>query len=676
MSNELTNNNTETSLYIGERVISDDGYYGTIRYEGSVDGFEGIWYGINWDNDSRGKHRGTVKGKQYFICRDGSASFMKREKLRKGKSLLSSLTKYYTQSIEYNKDELYVMTDCNNKLPIEFVGMEKMREWQKNLSSMRIISADNLEISEIDTYPLIYNQLQNLEELNLTQNLLNNWNQIIELVIQLPLLERLILSDNRLMLNNSSNEFKEYTNRYRHQLDNHSKLTTLVLNRMKLPTSSSSKCWWSDLKTICKSLFRKLEILRIAENDIVSIDSNTNGNNNGRKLDTEELWKKHCFATTFLDPSYTLDQGLTWRKLYKELEKQYEEKTKKTGEALRKIYNSAANGLSSLIIIGLLYIVLSPKKPTPQQIDNNNDVNNNNNNEIVVENNNTPAGGNRRGGLSRMNTTRNRRTGATVNNDNNNNNNNNITVSPQQQQQPTNNNNDSDSDDSIDSDDDDDDINLPTTSTSGKKIGTKKLEKLKKKAEMKKYREYEQHMREEKKKKEEEQEELLKQKREENAERERLRKEEEERIKLEKERKEDEEYNLLKGAIQLEDSGETKLDEDSEKSLLQEFISYLQTNKICLLEDIAMEFNLKTNDVIERIKTLDKDGLISGVIDDRGKFIYITKEEMESVAKFINKKGRISIEHIAQESNRLIDLNKKIIIDTTTSSSPTEQETN
>ncbi|KAK5575674.1 hypothetical protein RB653_006807 [Dictyostelium firmibasis] len=196
--------------------------------------------------------------------------------------------------------------------------------------------------------------------------------------------------------------------------------------------------------------------------------------------------------------------------------------------------------------------------------------------------------------------------------------------------------------------------------STGKKIGKKKLEKLKLKDEKRKAREYQEHLREEKKKTDLEKEEALKEKRLEDKENERLRKEEEERIRLEKERKEDEEYNLLKGQISLEGSGITK-NEDDDKSLLQLFIKYLKEHKICLLEDIAIEFNIKTNDVIDRIKTLDKQGLISGVIDDRGKFIYITKEEMEAVAKFVNKKGRVNIEQIALESNRLIDLTKKVV---------------
>jgi len=60
-----------------------------------------------------------------------------------------------------------------------------------------------------------------------------------------------------------------------------------------------------------------------------------------------------------------------------------------------------------------------------------------------------------------------------------------------------------------------------------------------------------------------------------------------------------------------------------------------------LLEDIAMQFKMKTSNVIEKIQLLDKEGRLSGVIDDRGKFIYITQQELESVAKFVQRRGRV-----------------------------------
>lgn len=45
------------------------------------------------------------------------------------------------------------------------------------------------------------------------------------------------------------------------------------------------------------------------------------------------------------------------------------------------------------------------------------------------------------------------------------------------------------------------------------------------------------------------------------------------------------------------------------------------------------------------------------MLDDRGKFIYITADEYEAVAKFIRQRGRVSITELAESSNKLINLN-------------------
>jgi len=56
------------------------------------------------------------------------------------------------------------------------------------------------------------------------------------------------------------------------------------------------------------------------------------------------------------------------------------------------------------------------------------------------------------------------------------------------------------------------------------------------------------------------------------------------------------------------------------------------------------------------VKTLQSEGRLSGVIDDRGKFICITDHEYDAVAKFIKQRGRVSITELAESMNRLIRL--------------------
>jgi hypothetical protein len=50
---------------------------------------------------------------------------------------------------------------------------------------------------------------------------------------------------------------------------------------------------------------------------------------------------------------------------------------------------------------------------------------------------------------------------------------------------------------------------------------------------------------------------------------------------------------------------------------------------------VAAKFNLKAQEVLNRVEGLEAMGRITGVLDDRGKFIFISTEEMGNVAKWI-----------------------------------------
>jgi DDRGK domain-containing protein 1 len=131
--------------------------------------------------------------------------------------------------------------------------------------------------------------------------------------------------------------------------------------------------------------------------------------------------------------------------------------------------------------------------------------------------------------------------------------------------------------------------------------------------------------------------------------------------------------------------------------------SCVQKKKVVVLEELASEFGLRTQDAVDRVTKLAESKRITGelqrgcvpcfqdrvcfhwgpthragVIDDRGKFIYITPAEMakvamfvgipcppallsvsccgEQVANFIWRRGRVTLAGLAAESNKLIDL--------------------
>merc|ERR1712179_534937 len=173
------------------------------------------------------------------------------------------------------------------------------------------------------------------------------------------------------------------------------------------------------------------------------------------------------------------------------------------------------------------------------------------------------------------------------------------------------------------------------------------------KADKKLQREAEQKEREKKREKMDEEEKL---KREQEKEEERKIEEEEKEIREEKERKEQEEYDKLKAAFSVEEEGCDAGEEGDEENKLLKFINYIKETKVVLLEDLAAQFHLKTQEAIDRVVQLQADGLLTGVIDDRGKFIYVSQEELEAVAKFIRQQGRVSITDLAMSSNQLIRL--------------------
>ncbi|XP_078534837.1 DDRGK domain-containing protein 1 [Lissotriton helveticus] len=202
------------------------------------------------------------------------------------------------------------------------------------------------------------------------------------------------------------------------------------------------------------------------------------------------------------------------------------------------------------------------------------------------------------------------------------------------------------------------------TQASGK-IGAKKQKKLEEKQARKAQREAEEAEREERKKLESKRQEERRKEEEQERLEEAKQEEDEQRAREEAAQREHEEYLKLKEGFVVEEEGldEGPTEEES-RSFLTEFINYIKNTKVVLLEDLGSHFGLRAQDAINRIQDLLADGTLTGVIDDRGKFIYITPEELTAVAQFIRQRGRVSITELAQASNSLINLKPDIRAET------------
>ncbi|KJH45383.1 hypothetical protein DICVIV_08550 [Dictyocaulus viviparus] len=112
----------------------------------------------------------------------------------------------------------------------------------------------------------------------------------------------------------------------------------------------------------------------------------------------------------------------------------------------------------------------------------------------------------------------------------------------------------------------------------------------------------------------------------------------------------------LKNSFAIEEEGFDHYEGEESNNLIEEFVQYVKTSKIVNMDELGSRFGLKSEETVSRLHYFLENGLLEGVMDDRGKFIYITDDELNAVAKFINQRGRITIHELAEYSNKLIRL--------------------
>ena len=186
-----------------------------------------------------------------------------------------------------------------------------------------------------------------------------------------------------------------------------------------------------------------------------------------------------------------------------------------------------------------------------------------------------------------------------------------------------------------------------------KKLTKKEQIKMLKKQEKAGQREHMRLIMEEKKRKEQakEKELLLKEKMKEEEQK--KLEEELKRVQDEQKKKEDEEYNKWKDMIKVGEEGEEKMDFTKEETI-NKFLDYIKIRKVISLEDISGTFKLSPNEIVTKLNQFEKEGRIMGIIDDRGKYIYITEKEMGLIEKMFMNRGRINKGDLIKECNRII----------------------
>ncbi|KAF0719336.1 Aste57867_1120 [Aphanomyces stellatus] len=239
---------------MNKRVQDADGYRGTVRYEGPIHSKNGtqVYWGVEWDEGSRGKHDGETDGKRYFQTNHPtSGSFVVPDRVTLGVGIAEALKERYMQNEAADvRVAGEVATSSGNSKSIQLVGVHKIQEKQE-LSIICKVSLEACKIAHLGTEGELSGLAPNIIELNLGFNLLSSWNEVMKLSRELPNLEHLILSGNVLVNDVSPEDPSVFSN-----------VHVLVMNQ----TSMS----WADILHVCRTRFPALRELYISSNIITN----------------------------------------------------------------------------------------------------------------------------------------------------------------------------------------------------------------------------------------------------------------------------------------------------------------------------------------------------------------------------------------------------------------------
>ncbi|TFK94748.1 RNI-like protein [Polyporus arcularius HHB13444] len=187
---------------VGTR-INHSGALGTVRYVGPVNGTQGVWLGVEWDDPKRGKHDGVKDGKRYFTCLvPNSGSFIRPTAagVSYGVSFLRALTAKYIEIPHGSASlEKVILGSSGGAIEVEAVGLDKIRNKLARLERLREVSLDNESVSSADPPGEISRTCPGIRGLDLSKNLISGWDTVAAITIELANLRSLSLNSNRLI---------------------------------------------------------------------------------------------------------------------------------------------------------------------------------------------------------------------------------------------------------------------------------------------------------------------------------------------------------------------------------------------------------------------------------------------------------------------------------------------
>lgn len=114
------------------------------------------------------------------------------------------------------------------------------------------------------------------------------------------------------------------------------------------------------------------------------------------------------------------------------------------------------------------------------------------------------------------------------------------------------------------------------------------------------------------------------------------------------------EFASWRDAIRVEASGEQV---DGAATATSSSLLHMIKQRGCVrLETLAAEMALRTADVLARVQELQRSGKLSGVLDDRGRFIHVGEDTLVRLKEWIVARGAFTKAELAREVSRLLTL--------------------
>jgi hypothetical protein len=130
-------------------------------------------------------------------------------------------------------------------------------------------------------------------------------------------------------------------------------------------------------------------------------------------------------------------------------------------------------------------------------------------------------------------------------------------------------------------------------------------------------------------------------------------------LREERKRQQEEEYQRWKGLVDVEARGELGAQDDREQQLRTWLVTTAcrdPRSKVLMLEEVARRYETGVEKIVALLEKMVEEGLFTGVVDDRGKFLFVSEDELNAVAKFISQRGRASLHEIVRECNRVVSV--------------------